>query len=64
MLYVSMGTFLLVMFLSWVTACEELVSLLKDNNKIFVSVKHNNILLFIVTYWRQVSAVRPSSGHP
>jgi hypothetical protein len=22
------------MFLSWVTACEELVSLLKDNNKI------------------------------
>ena len=34
MLYVSMGTFLLLMFLSWVTACEELVSLLKDNNKI------------------------------
>ena len=32
--------------------------------KLFVSVKHNNILLFILTYWRQVSVVRLSSGHP
>jgi len=35
----------------------------KDNNKI-VSVKHNNILIFILTFWRQVSVVRPSSGEP
>jgi hypothetical protein len=34
MLCVSMGTFLLLMFLSWVTICEELVSLLKHKNKI------------------------------
>jgi len=27
--------------------------------KLHVSVKHNNILL----YWRQVSVIRPSSGH-
>jgi len=28
--------------------------------KLFISVKHNNILLFILTYWRQVSVIRPS----
>jgi len=31
--------------------------------KLLVSVKHNNILLFILTYWRHVSAIKPSSGH-
>jgi hypothetical protein len=30
--------------------------------KLLVSVKHDNILLFILTYCRQVSVVRPSSG--
>jgi len=29
-----MGTFLLLLFLSWITACEVLVSLLNDNDKI------------------------------
>ena len=28
-----------------------------------LSVKYNNILLFILTYWRQVAVLRPSSGH-
>jgi len=31
--------------------------------KLFVSIKHTNILLFILTYWRQVSVVSPP-GHP
>ena len=35
----------------------------ENYNKI-VSAKHNNILVFILTYWRQVSVFRPSSGHP
>jgi len=32
--------------------------------KLLVSVKHNDILMFILTYWRQISAVRTSSGLP
>jgi hypothetical protein len=35
----------------------------KHNNKI-ISVTHNNTLLFIVTYWQQVSVVKTSSGYP
>ena len=30
---------------------------LKENNKIICFVKHNNVLLFILTYWWQVSVV-------
>jgi len=36
---------------------------LKTILKLFVSIKHNNILLFILILWRQVSVVRPLSGH-
>jgi len=62
MLYVSVGTFLLLNFelgnSMWRTCV-----FVEWQNKI-VSVTHNNILLFIGTYWRQVSVFRPSSGHP
>jgi hypothetical protein len=31
--------------------------------KLLVAAKHNNIILFL-TYWWQVSGIRPLSGHP
>jgi hypothetical protein len=33
-------------------------------SRIRVKFKHNNIVLFILNYWRQGSVVRPSSGQP
>ena len=50
-------------FFSFVWRTSHCVVEIKDNNKI-VSLRHNNISLFILTYWWQVSVIRPSSGHP
>jgi len=37
---------------------------LKKKIKLFVSVKHNNILLCVLNYFPQGSVFRPSVGNP